>query len=156
MIRCRWPRYLVLWNISFLTTGCTRILPCVCIKCQHGGKSYLGYSFQNKLKQVFMQVGITPLHSNANFTWASKHSYKQVLVNYIIWDTTPFNPLKDTLLHIGFLLGLHLNSEEGDMVSLTRRFFFQQTPRCYNTEDRTLHNQICENFKSHKHKQRFQ
>jgi hypothetical protein len=72
-----------------------------------------------------MQVNITPLHSNANFTWASKYSYKQILISYIFWDTTRCNMLKGTLLHAGFLLGLRFNPEGGgDMISPERHLTF--------------------------------
>jgi hypothetical protein len=52
-----------------------------------------------------------------------------------------------TCLHVGFLLGLFFNPEDGGDMFL-RNIDFQHTTQHYIPEDRPLHNNLCENSKS--------
>jgi hypothetical protein len=69
----------------------------------------------------------------------------------VFWDVSPDITSKVSvfiLLHAGFLLGLHLDPEDGGNI-FVRNVGFHRTVQRHIHEDRTLHNHRSENARSY-------
>jgi hypothetical protein len=82
----------------------------------------------------------------------------------VFWSITPCGPLKVNrrfwtsrfacfMFHAGFFLDLHYKPKGGDDISSETSVHFRRTARHYIPEDKTLHNDLCENPKSNRYSQ---